>query len=222
MLARSCMVLTVLCGCAGLGPIAGWESRPALVPSLAGWNGGYRETVGGSDARMGLVFPNQGSSLSIGPRLDMVYTKYFKAESFSVESGGGIYLMADGQWEDNDYTGGWIYVVPVTCVGKYFFELIYKSGVKVYVGLGVGLYVAGTMNEPAVTIDPPIAFGFPFCFGVELSREDRSAIDIEFRFDTLGGPVFDAVAEPPATVVRTPGEANLGVTFISVNWKGVF
>ncbi len=126
--------------------------------------------------------------------------------------------MADDEWIENVYTGGWISVVSGTWTCKYFLVFIYRSGFKVYVGAGLALYWAGTLNEPAVTIND-LAFNVPFCFGVQLSREESPTIEIEIKFDS---PVFDAVAEPPATVPRKEAKAHLGGTFISINWKGVF
>ena len=185
MMGRAWLVLAVLCGCAQLGPVAGWEPRPAIASSLAGWNGAIEEGPGGWDARMGLVIPYESASLSIGPRVDAVWVKYFKAESFSLEAGVGAYLMHDGYWEEkgggtDPPENGWIYVVPITCVGKYFFELIYRSGLKIYVGAGLGFYWAGTLNEPSVEINN-LAFSVPLCFGVQLSPEERSTIEIEFK-----------------------------------------
>ena len=183
MVGRSCLALVALCGCAQLGPTAGWEPRPALVSSLAGWNGGYGEEVGGWDVRVGLVLPYEYGTLSVGPRFDAGWVKYFKAETFSIELGAGVYLMHNSR-EDS---GGWIYVVPATCMGKYFFELIYRSGFKVYVGAGLTLYWAGVIGEPDIEIND-LAFNVPFCFGVQLSREERPTIEIEIKFDS---PVYE-------------------------------
>lgn len=224
MLGRGALVLTLMCGCAQLGPAAGWESSSALASSLAGWNGDYAEKkAGGWDMRMGLAVPYESKYLIVGPRFDAIWVRYFKAESFSLELGIGACFMADTRpWEEGAATGGWVYIVPVSGVAKYFFELIYKSGFRMYVGAGLGLYWAGVIGMPGVELDIPIAVDVPFCFGIQLSREERSVIEIEFRFDGLAGPAFEGEAVPPATRALNEVEARLGVFFISVNWKGVF
>ncbi len=214
---RGCIVLVALCGCAGLGPVTGWESRSLLASPLAGYKGGYAQEAGGWDARIGVALPYADKDLFFsGLRGDLVWVKYFKAETFSVEPGFGAYVLINQRGGDN--SGGQLLVVPVTCVAKYFFELIYKSGLKLYVGAGLGVYYGQAINAPEVELSD-VAFGVPFCFGVQLSREDKTAIEIEFKFDS---PVFDAEAKEPGLPIWRPGEADLGVTFISVNWKGVF
>lgn len=216
MLGRGCVVLAALCGCAGLGPSTGWEARPLLAHSLAGYNGGYVDVVGGWDARVGVALPYASSGVApLGLRADAVWVKYFKAETFSVEAGFGTYVLFN---EYGDEGGGQLLVVPATCMGKYFFELIYKSGFKIYLGAGLGLYYGMAVNTSDVEMSST-AFGVPICLGVQLAREERSGIEIEFRFDS---PEFDAEAKEPGLEIWRPGTADLGVTFISVNWKGVF
>lgn len=213
---RGCIVLAALCGCAGLGPVTGWESRPVLASPLTGYTGRYVQEAGGWDARIGLVLPYADKDLiPLGLRGDLVWVKYFKAETFSVEPSLGAYVLFN---QRGDESGGQLLVVPITCVAKYFFELIYKSGLKIYLGAGLGVYYGQAINTPEVELSD-VAFGFPLCFGVQVSREDKTAIEIEFRFDS---PVFDAEAKEPGLPIWRPGEADLGVTFISVNWKGVF